>query len=246
VRCLFSRVWALASSLASPTMTPAIATYSQAGTQFGLNTLWTIPLCYPLMGAVQSLCARIGPVTGHGLAFNLKRVFPLWVVYASVALLLTANILNSAADIAAMGDVLAGSIAANQLSLDASTATVVVGIFGTTISPYLFFWQSSEEVADMRAQNFQPLHVDHAAAASELLRICRDTWTGMLFSNVDPRTHFVALPNVLTGGATPLPPVLSPFQRGFSAGLRSGYAQTPQKLESTDPWQPSAANASLR
>ena len=220
-----------------------IATYSQAGAQFGLNTLWTMPLCYPLMAAVQTLCARIGRVTGHGLAFNLKRAFPLWVVYASVALLLTANILNIAADIAAMGDVLAGSIGANRhlttvllvaaslllqvfvpyhryvkvlrwltlsllayaavlftihvpwgqvilrtlwpkLGLDASTATVVVGIFGTTISPYLFFWQSSEEVEDMRAQKSPPLLVDHAAAASELQRIRWDTWTGMLFSNV--------------------------------------------------------------
>ena len=68
-----------------------IATYSQAGAQFGLNTLWTMPLSYPLMSAVQSICAPIGRVTGHGLAFNLKQAFPLWVVYGSVLLLLIAN-----------------------------------------------------------------------------------------------------------------------------------------------------------
>jgi NRAMP (natural resistance-associated macrophage protein)-like metal ion transporter len=91
-----------------------IATYSQAGAQFGLNTLWTMPLSYPLMSAVQSLCARIGRVTGHGLAFNLKQAFPSWVVYASVVLLLIANVFNIAADVAAMGEALGGSIGANR------------------------------------------------------------------------------------------------------------------------------------
>src|SRR5579872_5555478 len=82
-----------------------IATYSQAGAQFGLNMLWTMPLTYPLMAAIQSLCGRIGRVTGQGLAVNIKRAFPPWVLYGTVALLLIANTLNIGADIAAMGHV---------------------------------------------------------------------------------------------------------------------------------------------
>ena len=82
-----------------------IATYSQAGAQFGLNVLWTMPLTFPLMAALQSMCARIGRVTGHGLAANIKSAFSPLVLQVVVILLLVANILNIAADIAAMGDV---------------------------------------------------------------------------------------------------------------------------------------------
>src|SRR5271155_687807 len=74
-----------------------IATYSQAGAQFGLNMLWTMPLCFPLMGAIQSMCARIGRVTGKGLAANIKAAFPPTVLRAVVLLLLVANTLNIAA-----------------------------------------------------------------------------------------------------------------------------------------------------
>src|ERR1700735_2451878 len=65
-----------------------IATYSQAGAQFGLNMLWTLPLTYPMMSAVQSLCGRIGRVTGNGLALNIKLGFPVWVLIGSVVLVL--------------------------------------------------------------------------------------------------------------------------------------------------------------
>src|SRR6516165_3161599 len=82
-----------------------IATYSQAGAQFGLNMLWTMPLAFPLMAAVQSMCARIGRVTGKGLAANIKLAFSPLVLRAVVLLLLVANTLNIAADIAAMGEV---------------------------------------------------------------------------------------------------------------------------------------------
>src|SRR6202022_4351799 len=82
-----------------------IATYSQAGAQFGLNMLWTMPLAYPLMSAIQSMCARIGRVTGKGLAANIKRTFPPIVLKGVVVLLLIANTLNIAADVAAMGEV---------------------------------------------------------------------------------------------------------------------------------------------
>ncbi|MGN6279712.1 MAG: NRAMP family divalent metal transporter, partial [Sphingomonas sp.] len=81
-----------------------IATYSQAGAQFGLNMLWTMPLCYPLMSAVQLTCARIGRVTGRGLAANMRAIYPPALVRALVLLLLFANTLNIAADVAAMGE----------------------------------------------------------------------------------------------------------------------------------------------
>jgi NRAMP (natural resistance-associated macrophage protein)-like metal ion transporter len=82
-----------------------IATYSQAGAQFGLNMLWTMPVAYPLMAAVQSMCAQIGRVTGKGLAANIKTTFPPIVLKCVVLLLLMANTLNIAADVAAMGEV---------------------------------------------------------------------------------------------------------------------------------------------
>src|SRR5579859_6380632 len=82
-----------------------IATYSQAGAQFGLNMLWTMPLAFPLMAAIQSMCARIGRVTGKGLAANIKETFPPYILQGVVFLLLVANTLNIAADIAAMGEV---------------------------------------------------------------------------------------------------------------------------------------------
>ena len=232
-----------------------IATYSQAGAQFGLNMLWTMPLTFPLMAAVQSICGRIGRVTGTGLAFNIKQSFPPWVAISAVGLLLIANTLNIAADVATMGEVTANSLGGNRhvmtgllvlisrnssglhpdhryvkflrwstlsllayaavlltihvpwsevalrtllphLKLDAATATVAVGLFGTTISPYLFFWQCSEEIEDMRAQNIGPLLENPAASDSELRRIRWDTWSGMLYSNLV--AYFVILTTALT------------------------------------------------
>src|SRR5450631_2525497 len=82
-----------------------IATYSQAGAQFGLNMLWTMPLALPMMAAIQYMCASIGRVTGKGLAANIKQGFPPIVVKAVVLLLLIASTLNIAADVAAMGEV---------------------------------------------------------------------------------------------------------------------------------------------
>jgi NRAMP (natural resistance-associated macrophage protein)-like metal ion transporter len=232
-----------------------IATYSQAGAQFGLNMLWTMPVAYPLMAAIQSICARIGRVTGKGLAANIKTAFPAPVLRIVVAMLLIANTLNIAADVAAMGEVselvtrvdrhlmtvvfvvvtlgmqmfvpyhryvrflkwltlslLAyaavlftvhvpwGQVALRtvwpQLSLNAATATVVVGIFGTTISPYLFFWQASEEVEDMQARHGGALALGSPEAASELRRIRWDTWSGMLYS--DASAFFMILATAVT------------------------------------------------
>src|SRR5271170_500336 len=80
-----------------------IATYSQAGAQFGLNMLWTMPLAYPLMSAIQAMCALIGRTTGRGLAANIKTAFPPFVLKGMVLALLVANTFNIAADVSAMG-----------------------------------------------------------------------------------------------------------------------------------------------
>ena len=238
-----------------------IVTYSQAGAQFGLNMLWTMPLAYPLMSAVQAICARIGRVTGRGLADNIKRSFHPAVLFGVVFLLLIANTLNIAADVAAMGEVAelvtgldrhlmtAGFVFASlalqifvpyhryvfflkwltlsllayaavlftvhvpwgevfvrtfwpQITFDASTAAVVVGIFGTTISPYLFFWQASEEVEDMNAKasydtvGAAPLIINDRDAVPELRRISWDTWSGMLYSNLT--SYFIILATAVT------------------------------------------------
>jgi Mn2+/Fe2+ NRAMP family transporter len=233
-----------------------IATYSQAGAQFGLNMLWTMPLAYPLMSAIQSMCAQIGRVTGEGLAANIKTAFPPIVLKGVVLLLLIANTLNIAADVAAMGEVaelvsgvdrhlmtlvfvlvtlllqifvpyhryvfflkwLALSLVAYaavlfivhvpwgevalrtvwpKLTLNFNTASVIVGIFGTTISPYLFFWQASEEVEDMRAKRgAAPLLKDPKAATAELRRIRWDTWSGMFVS--DLTAYFIILATAVT------------------------------------------------
>lgn len=233
-----------------------IATYSQAGAQFGLNMLWTMPLCYPLMSAVQSMCAMIGRVTGKGLAANIKTAFPPAVLRTVVLLLLIANTLNIAADVAAMGEVgelvtgldrhlmtlifvlgtlglqifvpyhryvfflkwltlslLAyaavlftvrvpwGEVALRtvwpKFALNSTSAAVIVGVFGTTISPYLFFWQASEEVEDMQRANGTPLvKGSKEAAHREIRRIRWDTWAGMLYSDLS--AFFIILATAVT------------------------------------------------
>lgn len=233
-----------------------IATYSQAGAQFGLNMLWTMPLAFPLMAAIQSMCGFIGRVTGKGLAANIKAAFPRGVLQGVVLLLLVANTLNIAADVAAMGEVaelvtgfnrhlMTGFFVTGTLllqvfipyhryvvflkwltlsllayaavlftvkgpwdevalrtvwprfTLNSSAAAVVVGVFGTTISPYLFFWQASEEVEDMRAgRGSAPLVRNARAAAPELRRIRWDTWSGMFYS--DLTAYFIILATAVT------------------------------------------------
>ena len=233
-----------------------IATYSQAGAQFGLDMLWTMPLSFPMMAAVQSMCARIGRVTGKGLAANMKTVFPRPVVGGAVLLLLLANILNIAADVAAMGETaelvtgvnrhamtvvfclvtllaqvlipyhrylfflkwLAFTLLAYAAVLftvhvpwskvalhtfwprftpDGASATMIVAVFGTTISPYLFFWQASEEVEDMRAPPHATALLRNAQPAErELRRIRWDTWSGMFYSNLT--AYFIMLATAVT------------------------------------------------
>jgi Mn2+/Fe2+ NRAMP family transporter len=232
-----------------------IATYSQAGAQFGLDMLWTMPLAYPLMSAIQCMCAFIGRTTGKGLAANIKTAFPPLVLQGVVLGLLIANTLNIAADLAAMGE--AGALVTGidrhlitavfvavtlllqifvpydryvfflkwltisllayvavlfvvrvpwsqvalhtflpRFKIDASSAAVIVAIFGTTISPYLFFWQASEEIEDMEALSRPGLLHDPAAAPAELRRIRWDTWSGMFIS--DLAAFFIILATAVT------------------------------------------------
>src|SRR5579871_5264385 len=105
-----------------------IATYSQAGAQFGVNILWTVVLTYPLMTAIQSLSARIGRVTGRGLAANMARVFPKPVLACLVALLFTANSINIGADLAAMGAAARLVTGWNEHLLTVSFAFVSLGL----------------------------------------------------------------------------------------------------------------------
>ncbi|WLI90832.1 divalent metal cation transporter [Massilia sp. R2A-15] len=222
-----------------------IATYSQAGAQFGFGMLWTLVITYPLMVGIQIVSARIGRVTGHGLATNIRRHYPAWLLYPIVGLLLLANTINIAADVAAMGDAMklvAGGpaqlyavgfglvsvllqvfipytryvsvlkwltlallayvatvfvvhipwerVAKEAVTLPAlpwkpAFITTIVAVFGTTISPYLFFWQASQEVEELRADDSaHPLKKAPREARAGFNRIRLDTYIGMGFSNL--------------------------------------------------------------
>ncbi len=233
-----------------------IATYSQAGAQFGYTLGWTLLLTYPLMCAIQMISARVGRVTGHGLAENMRRHYPAPVLYTLIGLLLVANTINLGADLGAMAAALGllvpgpaalyvGGFAIVTVLLEVFTSyqryasvlrwltlslfayvatvfvvgvpwltvarylvlphiefsgaylTVVVAVFGTTISPYLFFWQASEEVEEERDDpDAKPLVKAPEQAPSQLARIQLDTLVGMGISNV------VALFIMLTTAAT--------------------------------------------
>jgi NRAMP (natural resistance-associated macrophage protein)-like metal ion transporter len=221
-----------------------IATYSQAGAQFGYGLLWTVFLTTPFMIAIQLVSARIGRVTGKGLAANVMELAPRWLVLALIFLLVAANTFNIAADIAAMGEALSMVIGGLQhehalifaaastllqvfvpyrryapvlkfmtLTLFAYVATaltvdipwsaallaaiwpkptinadyflMVVAVLGTTISPYLFFWQASQEVEEMNQGKIdRPLRELTRGGHHELDRIRIDTTVGMILSNV--------------------------------------------------------------
>jgi NRAMP (natural resistance-associated macrophage protein)-like metal ion transporter len=233
-----------------------IATYSQAGAQFGVNLGWTLILTFPLMCAIQQISAQIGRVTGFGLGGNLRRQYPKAVLYGLVGLLLVANTINLGADLGAMAAALtlllpgslllyvagfgamsilleifvrysryvsilkwlslslfayvatvfavrvswsdvAYHLIVPQISWNAGYLTVVVAVFGTTISPYLFFWQAGEEVENEKEDpKAKPLKRAPNQAPRELQRIRYDTWIGMAFSNV------IALCIVFTTAAT--------------------------------------------
>ena len=221
-----------------------IATYSQAGAQFGYGLLWTVFLTTPFMIAIQLVSARIGRVTGKGLAANVMEIAPRWLVLTLIFLLVAANTFNIAADIAAMGESLSLVIggldhehalifaAASTLlqvfvpyrryapvlkfmtltlfayvataftvdipwsaallaaiwphpTINADYFMMVVAVLGTTISPYLFFWQASQEVEEMHQGKVRrPLRELNRGGSTELDRIRIDTTVGMMFSNV--------------------------------------------------------------
>ncbi|MGK5052315.1 NRAMP family divalent metal transporter [Janthinobacterium sp. RB2P8] len=236
-----------------------IATYSQAGAQFGFGMLWTVCLTFPLMLGIQVISAKIGRVSGHGLATNIRRHYPRSWLYAIVGLLLLANVINIAADVAAMGDALTliiggpthlyavgfgllslllqvfipyqqyvrilkwltlgllayvatvltvhipwGEVALRtfwpQLAWSAASITMIVAVFGTTISPYLFFWQASQEVEELRADaGAQALRRAPEQAPRQFQRIKMDTAIGMGFSNLV--AFFIMLTTAVTLGA---------------------------------------------
>ncbi|HET7525040.1 MAG TPA: divalent metal cation transporter [Burkholderiaceae bacterium] len=225
-----------------------IATYSQAGSQFRFGLVWTLLLTTPLMIGIQMLSARIGWVTGEGLAANIAKVCPRWLTISLVGLLVVANTINIAADIGAMAEatrLLAGGSATLFIvafgvlcvlgqvffSYERSVrilkwltlalfsyvavvlvvrapfkqalvesvqpwrffpvgtsvsdyASMVVAVLGTTISPYLFFWQAAQEVEDDRRRpDAAALRGLNGHAQEHLHRIKVDTYVGMLFSN---------------------------------------------------------------
>jgi NRAMP (natural resistance-associated macrophage protein)-like metal ion transporter len=221
-----------------------IATYSQAGAQFGYGVGWTVFLTYPLMVGIQLASARIGRITGKGLTENFSRLWPRSVVYALVLLLVVANVINLGADLNAMADslglviggpralyaVLFGLVSlvlqvflpyqryvsilkwltltllayvgvAFIVHIDWSAAlkgsvwptivwskdyvTTVVAILGTTISPYLFFWQAAQEVEEIhRVAEDKPLRLAPHQRDPQLRRLKIDTMIGMGFSNL--------------------------------------------------------------
>lgn len=222
-----------------------IATYSQAGAKYGFQLLWLAPLSFPLMAIVQEMCARIGLVTGRGLAGNIRLHFPKWVLYITTALLVVANTFNIGADIGAMAkstQLLFPSFNFNTLVLAFAIVSVglqvyvsygkyarylkwlalilisyifsalsikldflellkhsitpaisfskdqmflITGILGTTISPYLFFWQTSQEVEEdiLKGETTVKLRQE-AVTSHELKRMRIDIWSGMFLSNL--------------------------------------------------------------
>ena len=232
-----------------------IATYSQAGAQQGVGLLWTVVLTWPMMVAVQSVSARIGRVTGRGLAANMLAVFPRPVVTGLVALLFLANTINIGADLSAMGAAVNLMVGGSRhlytvlLALGMLAAVVFipyhhyvavlrwltfslfayvgvvftvhidwlavlsgallpsfdrtgdsymlsVAVFGTTISPYLFFWQSSQEVEDEEVTRAKPLIDQPDKADGELTRIGWETVAGMAISNIV--AFFIILTTAMT------------------------------------------------
>jgi NRAMP (natural resistance-associated macrophage protein)-like metal ion transporter len=220
-----------------------IATYSQAGAQFGYGLLWTVFLTTPFMIAIQLVSAQIGRVTGKGLAANVSQFAPRWLVIFLVSILVVANTFNIAADIAAMGEALSlviGGLNHEHALIFAATSVLlqvfvpyrryapvlkfltltlfvyvvtaftvkiswsvallsavwpkptfnldyflmVVAVLGTTISPYLFFWQASQEVEEMaQGKPSRPLKKLQRGGHPEIDRIAVDTTVGMVFSN---------------------------------------------------------------
>jgi NRAMP (natural resistance-associated macrophage protein)-like metal ion transporter len=221
-----------------------IATYSQAGAQFGYAMCWVMLFCFPLMAAIQEISARIGRVTGQGIAGNIRAHYSPWLLRAIVGLLLAANIINLGADLGAMGAALkllvggpmglyvVGFAVGSALlevfvsyeryvsilkwtsfvllayvavalvvhvpwglvlyrtfvpnfSLTKDYVVTVVAVLGTTITPYCFFWQSSQEAQEERLDpSTHALIATPKEAPAQISRMRFDTYVGMGYSNV--------------------------------------------------------------
>jgi NRAMP (natural resistance-associated macrophage protein)-like metal ion transporter len=233
-----------------------IGTYSQAGAQYGYGLLWTMIFSLPLMAAIQEISARIGRISGRGLAGNIRRYYPAWLLYPVIMLLVVANTINLGADIGAMGDALALIIGGPALlyaavfaascillqifasyprccrvlkwltlvlfsyvatafmvhvpwpkamrgvflpsvKLDGKYLSMLIAIFGTTISPYLFFWQASQETEEIRTNaDDEALKKAPKQAREQFGRIRLDTYIGMSFSNLV--AFFIILSSAVT------------------------------------------------
>lgn len=222
-----------------------IATYSQTGAQYGFNLLWLSAFTFPLMAIVQEMCARIGLVTGRGLAANIRQYYPKWVLYGATFLLFFANSLNIGADLGAMAkatQLLFPHFSFNTLILGFTIVTLALQIFttyeryakylkwlalvllsyvfsaltinldwnlllqkailptislsrdqiflitailGTTISPYLFFWQTSQEVEEQILGGKVTLKLrQEETTKQEVTNMRTDVWSGMFLSNL--------------------------------------------------------------
>ena len=232
-----------------------IGTYAVAGASLGLATLWTALVTFPFMAAVQNVCARLGLVTGTGLAGILKEHYPRWVLYPAVGLVVVANTINVGADLGAIADaagivigtplpwlvipiavgLLAVEVFASYrmierifkyltlalfayvvdavvvhpplsetlrativptISLDRDYIATIVAILGTTISPYLFFWQTSHEVEEEKAAGKKTRAQRRGTSWYELRIATIDVNLGMLFSNLV--MYFIILATALT------------------------------------------------
>jgi len=222
-----------------------IATYSQAGAKYGLQLIWTAVFTYPFMAVVQEMCARIGVVSGEGLAANIRRHYPAAALYTVTALLFLANVFNIAADLGAMaaatrllaphfstellvivfalislflqifttyaryakylkylalallsyavvafsvgldwGDVLAHTLTPS-ITFSGDQLLLICAVLGTTISPYLFFWQTSQEVEENILHGERTIAERKANSNRRSIRQMRiDVWSGMFFSNL--------------------------------------------------------------
>lgn len=221
-----------------------IATYSQTGSGYGFSLLWLAGYSFPLMAAIQEMCARIGLVTGRGLAANIKKHYSRWVLYTTTLLLLVANIFNIGADLGAMTKavqlvfpglpfepliflitfislflqiftsykeyakylkwltlVLFSYIATGliinmdwaeiwrsallpSLNFSREQFFLITGILGTTISPYLFFWQTSQEVEEEILAGKTTLQARRATSPKDIANMRMDVWIGMFISNL--------------------------------------------------------------
>ena len=232
-----------------------VATYTVAGAQLGTAMLWTACVTWPFMGCVQFMCARIGMVTGEGLAGALRKKFPAWMLVIASLALLVANTINIGADLSGMADAaemltgfnshfyvvifgvaiavatvmfryyqIANILKWLALTLFAYVITAflvgpnwrevahatfipswpkghdgwatLVAIFGTTISPYLFYWQSSQEVEEDKAKGRRMLRQRQGATGKEIVNRKLDVGTGTFFSNFV--MYFIILTAALT------------------------------------------------